>query len=109
LVSNTEPVAPQFEAFYQRIYKYKFLIPLFPKWSQDWDRFWYRDSLMIIMLFSGMFYLLALFFVYLAIFDRAYFMSYLITMVGWVLVGLIVPSGLYRLTVLFLKSKHLVQ
>src|SRR5581483_1223434 len=87
MASETEQYTPQFEAFYQKIYKYKPLIPIFPKWSPDWDKFWYKDSLMIVMLFSALFYLLALFFVYLAIFDRAYFVTYLLTMLGWILVG----------------------
>jgi hypothetical protein len=106
--ANLEPEThPKLSLWYGRLRKYRILIPLFPQDPEHESKWWYKLGYAASLVFSGWFYLLVLYFIYLASqnkFDEFYFL----VAGGFLFAGIILSSVTYQITIYILRRKKLI-
>jgi hypothetical protein len=105
--ANPLDIDPRIEKWYQRLKRYHPLVPFFPKDPDHQERWWYKLGFTAVMVSSLWFFGLAIYFGYLAWINK--FDVYYLVITGiWIVIGILLPAGIYRLTIYYLMLKKTI-
>lgn len=107
-ITNQADNSTVWEKWFKRIYRLKFLVPLFPGPGDEAEKWWYKVSFIGVLFLSIWFYLSGCYFIYLVISEKDHPLVFISLALAWLAIGVVVPATLYRLVVYTLKKQPLI-